>query len=109
MGFLSKLKGAVPTPGQFEMRDRAMNVHQNGVNVNGTLTALEPTGREDFGGGVEHRISVQVQPEGGEAYDVTFTQALLPGMMGAWTQPGSRVSLRVDPADRSQAILMGGA
>ena len=109
MGFMDKLRGVIPSQSDFAMRDRAMRLHQSGVNATGTLTALEKSDRQDMSGAYEYTIGVHVTPEGGAPYDVSFTQYLLDGQLGAWAQPGAAVRVRVDPEDPSAAMLMGQA
>ena len=109
MGFMDKMKGMVPKQSDFAMRDRAMRLHQAGVSATGTLNAIQKNDRQDMSGAWEYTIDVHVTPPDGAAYDVTFTQYLLDGMLGAWAQPGGSVNVRIDPEDPSSAMLMGGA
>jgi hypothetical protein len=118
MGFMDRFKGAASTAGaamrmptQTDMAyaQRAQRLHQVGVEVPATLTAVEPTGRTDVGGGSEYRFDVTVSPPDGASYAGSFTQYMLAGQMGAWAQPGGAVRVKMDPEDPSALMMIGGA
>ena len=116
MGFMDKIKGAAKQAGQtaqmgmggggmMEHRNLAMKLNEGGVNHPASVKAISATGRTDPGGGKETEFTVDVDPEG-EAYEATFTQFLLAGQLGS-IGAGSRITVRVDPDDRSAMMFWG--
>ena len=121
MGFLDRMKGAqqamgaagglkgvmgsaMPGGGAAAYAQLAQKLHASGVEASGTVTAVEATGKRDFGGGQEQRVSVTITPNGGEAYDTTITQSFQPTAVSSLTV-GSTVSVKYDPDNPSAALI----
>ena len=117
MGFMDRMKGAAKQAGQtaqmgmggggmLEHRNLAMRLNEAGVNHPATVIGVSETGRTDPGGGKETEFAVRVDPDGPGAYEAAFTQFMLAGQLGSIGE-GSRITVRVDPDDRSAMMFWG--
>jgi hypothetical protein len=121
MGFLDKMKQGMadaqaaasqmgnamqmPTGDDMAYAQLAQRLNAGGVSTPATITSVTPTGRTDMGGGAWHSVAVHVEPDGGAAYDATFTQSLLPAQVSGMA-PGTRINVKVDPADPNAMLMM---
>jgi hypothetical protein len=117
MGFMDKLKGAAESVqaqtskvgvgadrGQMDLANRAKKLMNEGVDTPATIDSMEPTGATDTPGGAENVITASAHPAGAEAYQLTFKQYIYPS---APFNAGDSVTLKVDPADPSVAMIFG--
>ena len=117
MGFMDKLKGAAEsvqaqtskvgvgaTAGQMDLANRAKRLMNEGVDTPATIDSMDSTGNTDTPGGTEYVIKATATPAGGAAYEVTFNQYIYPSAPFA---TGDAVTLKVDPADPSVAMIFG--
>ena len=84
------------------LKDKLGKVKLAGVETPAQITTMTPTGTSDATGSVEYQIGLSVSPAGGEAYETTINQYLLPS---AGFSAGGAVVVRVDPDDRTRALL----
>ena len=94
------------TDQQAEMRNRVVKLNNSGVNQPATVKSLTETGNTDVGGGKEIAFAVQVRPEGGDAYEATFTQFMVASVMEGVSE-GSEITVRVDPDDPNAMLFWG--
>ena len=87
---------------QIALANLAQKLMQSGVETPAQITTMTPTGTSDATGSVEYQIGLSVSPAGGEAYETTINQYLLPS---AGFSAGGAVVVRVDPDDRTRALL----
>ena len=117
MGFMDKFKGAAESvqaqtskvgvgasAGQMDLANRAQKLISEGVDTPATIDSMEPTGNTDTPGGAENVIAATAHPAGAEPYQLTFTQYIYPS---APFNVGDSVTLKVDPADPSAAMIFG--
>lgn len=125
MGFMDKMKDAASqaadaakaggqamsagmSPETAAEAGRMNKLANSGVEQKAILTALTPTGKKSFGGGMEHTLVVEVQPVGGEPYSCTFTQDLIQGSVDAFQQKvGEEITVKVDPDDPQSMVAWG--
>ena len=93
------------TPGGPEYHRWVMEIHQTGLQGEGTITAIRKTGRVDR----EHpefEIDVDATVDG-EEIAATATMYLATGGLAAY-QPGQRVLLMADQEDKSTVFIKTG-
>ncbi len=118
MGFMDKIKGAaekvqaampVGASGeQIEQANRANKLAKVGVETPARIDTMTPTGKTDATASKEYDVKVTVSPEGADPYETTIRQYVHPSAAEAFVA-GAAVKVRVDPDDRTQAVLWGGA
>jgi hypothetical protein len=117
MGFMDKLKGAAESVqaqtskvgvgadrGQMDLANRAKKLMNEGVDTPAKIDSMEPTGATDTPGGAENVITATVNPGGAGERALTFNQYIYPS---APFNAGDSVTLKVDPADPSVAMIFG--
>ena len=77
---------------------------QAGVEAPGVIHTMRPTGQTDIGGGQEHQIDVSVRPPGGEPYQTTITQSMLPAQLEGLSE-GQAITVKYDPDSPTSAII----
>jgi hypothetical protein len=83
-------------------------IASSGVEQKAILQSMTPTGTTAVGGGIEHQLTVEVQPVGGEPYVCTFTQDLIQGSVDAFNQKvGEEITVKVDPDDPQSMVAWG--
>jgi hypothetical protein len=92
--------------GMVEYQQRAQKLHAAGVEAPGTVDAIRPTGQTDVGGGQMVEFDVTITPAGGEAYQTTIGQSMLPAQLEGINQGGA-VTVKYDPDNPSSALIYG--
>ena len=82
----------------------AQRLNAGGISMPATIVSVTPTGRGGMGS-AWYSVAVHVEPEGGTPYDATFTQSLIEGQLSGMA-PGSRINVKVDPADSNAMLMM---
>jgi hypothetical protein len=119
MGFMDKLKGAAESvqaqtskvgvgadAGQMDLANRAKRLMNEGVDTPAHIDSMESTGKTDKPGGTEYLITLTITPAGGAAYQATINQYIYPA---APFSAGEDVTVKVDPADPTVAMIFGKA
>jgi hypothetical protein len=79
-----------------------------GIETKAVLKSLDKVGDEQFGGGTEYRMEIEVQPEGGAPYPATINQQLIEQSASHYEQNiGSEITVKVDPSDPNKMVLWG--
>lgn len=84
----------------------AQKLHQTGVEAPGVIHSIRPTGQTDMGGGQQTEFDVSIKPEGGDAYQTTISQAMLPAQMEDLAE-GKSITVRYDPDSPTSALIYG--
>lgn len=84
-------------------------IAQQGVKHPAVLKGMRETGRKDpLSGGVEYELEVEVRPTGGDPYEATFAQQLMPQMLDGYKEKiGGEIVVNVDPDDPQSMLLWG--
>lgn len=132
MGFLDRMKqaqeqaqqayqqqaGAAPPAGagmpgmggdmaaQAAYAQRAQKLAQSGVEAPGVIHAIRPTGQTDMGGGQQVDIDVTYRPEGGDPFQTTISQSMLPAQLEELTE-GKTITVKYDPDAPASALIYG--
>ena len=84
----------------------AQKLHQTGVEAPGVIHSIRATGQTDMGGGQQTEFDVSIKPEGGDAYQTTISQAMLPAQMEDLAE-GKSITVRYDPDSPTSALIYG--
>ena len=89
-----------------EYQQRAQKLHAAGVEAPGTVNAINHTGQTDMGGGQWIEFTVTIAPSGGEPYQTTIGQSMLPAQLEGIAE-GAAITVKYDPDNPSQALIYG--
>jgi len=99
---------SMPDAADMQYAQLANKVAQNGLPGVATIKSISETGKTDAGVNKQYAIEVAIELEGGDAYDTTVTQNLTDDAIGSGHyEAGKRFEVKVDPDDKSQALLFG--
>jgi hypothetical protein len=111
-GAAQQAPGGMPDMGGGDMAaqaayaQKAQKLHAQGVEAPGEVHAIRPTGTTDFGGGQEVDFDVTISPTGGEAYQTTIRQSMLPAQLEG-IAVGAAITVKYDPDEPTQALIYG--
>jgi hypothetical protein len=91
---------------QAAYAQKAQKLHAQGVEAPGTVLAIRQTGTTDVGGGQEVDFDVTISPTGGQPYQTTIRQSMLPAQLEGLSE-GKAITVKYDPDDPSQALIYG--
>ena len=126
MGFMDKMKGMQQQaqdamsntggmPGAMGGGDMAaqaayaqlsQKLQASGVEAPGTVQAIRDTGETDPGGGKKTEFDVTITPNGGEAYQTTISQSMLPAQLEGLAVGGA-ITVKYDPDNPQIALIYG--
>ena len=79
-------------------------IGQAGIEAPGVVHVIRVTGTPDISGATMTEFDVSIRPEGGEMYEATVEQSMLPFQMEGISE-GQAVVVKYDPDNPSAAIL----
>jgi hypothetical protein len=89
-----------------EYQQRSQKLAASGVEASGTVNAINNTGQTDPGGSNLVEFSTSISPSGGEQYETTISQWMLPAQLEG-IAVGAAVTVKYDPDNPSQALIYG--
>lgn len=100
--------GQMPDAGDMAYAQLAQKVATSGLPGVATIKAIGETGKTDAGVNKQYAIDVAIELEAGDKYDTTVLQNLTDDAInsGHYAE-GKRFEVKVDPDDKSQALLFG--
>jgi hypothetical protein len=102
--------GAAQMPDAADMQyaQLAQKVATSGLPGVATIKSISETGKTDAGVNKQYAIDVSIELEAGDKYDTTVLQNLTDDAIGSGHYAaGKRFEVKVDPDDKSQALLYG--
>ena len=95
--------------GAADTAAKTNKIAQQGVKHPAVLRGMRETGNKDpLSGGVEYELDVEVKPTGGDPYEATFAQQLMPQMLDGYKEKiGGEIVVNVDPDDPQSMLLWG--
>jgi hypothetical protein len=84
----------------------AQKLQAGGVEAPGTVNAIRPTGQTDMGGGQQVEFEVTIAPSGGEPYQATISQSMLPAQLEGIAE-GAAITVKFDPDNPQMALIYG--
>jgi hypothetical protein len=126
MGFMDKMKGmqqqaqdAMSNAGgmqqgmgggdmaaQAAYAQLAQKLQAGGVEAPGTLNTMQDTGETDPGGSHKIQFAVTIAPSGGEPYEATISQYMLPAQLEGMSEGGA-ITVKFDPDNPQMALIYG--
>jgi hypothetical protein len=98
----------MPDAADMEYAQTAQKLATSGVPGVATIKSIGETGKTDAGVNKQYAIDVSIELEGGESYDTTVLQNLTDDAIGSGHyEAGKRFEVKVDPDDKSKALLYG--
>lgn len=100
---------AMPDAADMEYAQLANKIAQGGLPGVATINAIGETGKTDAGVSKQYAIGVTIQlQDGSDAYDTTVLQNLTDDAINSGHyEQGKKFEVKVDPDDRSKALLYG--
>jgi hypothetical protein len=98
--------GGADATGMVEYQQRAQKLHAAGVEAPGTVNTINQTGQTDMGGGQWVEFGVTITPTGGQAYQTSIGQSMLPAQLEGISE-GAAITVKYDPDDPSKALIYG--
>ena len=107
-GAASMGAGQMPDAGDMAYAQLAQKVATSGLPGVATIKSIGETGKVDAGVNKQYAIDVAIELEAGDKYDTTVLQNLTDDAInsGHYAE-GKRFEVKVDPDDKSQALLFG--
>lgn len=98
----------MPDAADMQYAQLANKIAQGGLPGVATIKSISETGKTDAGVSKQYAIETSIELEGGESYETTITQNLTDDAIGSGHYAaGKRFEVKVDPDDKSQALLYG--
>jgi hypothetical protein len=85
---------------------RAARLFRSGVDTPATVRSIELGEHSPMLGGRPAKVGLTVEPAGGPPYAATADQ-IMNGSLSAMLDPGTRVTVKVDPADPLSVMVWG--
>jgi hypothetical protein len=79
-------------------------IGQVGVEAPGVIHAIRAVGEPDISGATWHEFDVSIRPAGGDPYQTTIEQSMLPFQMEGLSE-GQAIVAKYDPNAPSEAII----
>jgi hypothetical protein len=105
----SAMSAGVPGAAEMEFAQTAQKLATSGTPGVATIKAVKEVGPDPMGGpGTQYAIDCSIELEGGESYETTVNQSLTKESIdsGHYVE-GKRFEVKVDPDDKSKALLYG--
>ena len=100
--------GGMPDAADMEYAQTAQKIATSGLPGVATINSISETGKTDAGVNKQYAIDVSVELEAGDSYDTTVLQSLTADAIGSGHyEAGKRFEVKVDPDDKSKALLYG--
>jgi hypothetical protein len=84
----------------------AQKLQAGGVEAPGTLNTMQDTGETDPGGSHKIQFAVTIAPSGGEPYEATISQYMLPAQLEGMSEGGA-ITVKFDPDNPQMALIYG--
>ena len=91
---------------QAAYAQKAQKLHAQGIEAPGQVHAIRSTGTTDVGGGQETDFDVTITPPGGQPYQTTIRQSMLPAQLEGLSE-GAAITVKYDPDSPTSALIYG--
>ncbi len=99
---------AMPDAADMEYAQTAQKIATSGLPGVATIKSIGETGKTDAGVNKQYAIDVSIELEAGDKYDTTVLQNLTDDAIGSGHyEAGKKFEVKVDPDDKSKALLYG--
>ncbi len=98
----------MPDAADMQYAQLAQKIATGGLPGVATINKIDETGKIDAGVNKQYAIDVSIELEAGDKYETTVMQNLTDDAIGSGHyEAGKRFEVKVDPDDKSQALLYG--
>ena len=98
----------MPDAADMEYAQTAQKIAQSGLPGVATINSIGETGKTDAGVNKQYAIGVSIELEDGDKYDTTVLQNLTDDAINSGHyEQGKKFEVKVDPDDKSKALLYG--
>jgi outer membrane PBP1 activator LpoA protein len=98
----------MPDAQDMQYAQLAQKIATGGLPGVATIKSIGETGKTDAGVNKQYAIDVSIELEAGDKYETTVLQNLTDDAINSGHYaPGKRFEAKVDPDDKSQALLYG--
>ena len=99
---------AMPDAQDMQYAQLANKIATSGLPGVATIKSINETGKTDAGVNKQYAIDCAIELEAGDKYDTTVLQNLTDDAINSGHyEAGKRFEVKVDPDDKSQALLYG--
>jgi hypothetical protein len=91
---------------QIAYAQLAMKLQQSGVEAQGVIHAIRPTGEVDVGGGQWTDFEVSIRPPEGDPFQTTIRQSMLAAQLEEMSEGGA-ITVKYDPDSPTSAMIYG--
>jgi hypothetical protein len=84
----------------------AQKLNASGVEAQGVVHTIRPSGQTDMGGGQMTEFDVSIKPAEGELFQTTIKQSMLPNMLEDISE-GQAITVKYDPDSPTSAMMFG--
>jgi hypothetical protein len=105
-GGMSGAMGGGDMAAQAAYAQLSQKLAASGVEAPGTLNSMNDTGETDPGGSKKIEFAVTITPSGGEAYQATISQYMLPAQLEGMSEGGA-ITVKFDPDNPQMALIYG--
>lgn len=105
-GGMQQATGGGDMASQAAYPQLAQKLQAAGVEAPGTVQAIRDTGETDLGGGKRTEFDVAITPTGGEPYQCTVSQYMLPAQLEGLAVGGA-ITVKYDPDNPQMALIYG--
>ena len=98
----------MPDAADMEYAQLAQKIASSGLPGVATIKSIKETGKTDAGVNKQYAIDCAIELEAGDKYDTTVLQNLTEDAIGSGHyEEGKKFEVKVDPDDKSKALLYG--
>jgi hypothetical protein len=106
-GAQQPMGAGMPDAADMQYAQLAQKIATSGVPATATIKSISETGKTDAGVSKQYAIGVEIEKDG-ETYDATVMQNLTDDAINSGHyEAGKRFEAKVDPDDKTQALLFG--
>ena len=105
-GGMGSMMGGMDMGAAAGEQQKMQKIAQQGIEAPGVIHAIRPSGKNEFGGGQKVDFDVSIRPNGGEPYQTTITQSMLPAQLEGLSE-GHAITVKYDPDAPAVALIYG--
>ena len=106
MGGMMGGMGGMDMGAQAAEAQKMQKIAQAGVEAPGVIHSIARSGKKEFGGGEKVDFAVSIRPDGGEPFQTTITQSMLPAQLEGLSE-GQAITVKYDPDAPASALIYG--
>jgi len=93
---------------QLRYRDLTQKLKASGIEAPAVIRAIRRGDTDALSGSIKAELDLTIKPAGGDPYEATVKQAMLPAWLDTLTD-GEVVTVKYDPDSPTSALIYGNA